>query len=48
MIYWKRPTGGRVFHAGAIGAGWALSGDARLRTLLRNVLAHFDVEPVKA
>src|SRR5439155_24204250 len=48
MIYWDRPGGGRVFNAGAIGAGWALSGDPRLRTLLRNVLHHFGIPPAKA
>ncbi len=48
MIYWERPQGGRVFHAGAIAAGWALSADARLDTLMRNVLSRFGVEPRKA
>lgn len=43
MIYWERPEGGRVFHAGAIGAGWALSADPRLQALMRNVLHHFGV-----
>jgi hypothetical protein len=41
MIYWERPDGGRVFNAGSIGAGWVLSVDPRMSTLLRNVLAHF-------
>lgn len=45
MIYWKRPKGGEVFHAGAIPSGWTLSVDARMRTLLRNVLHHFGVKP---
>ena len=44
MIYWQRPNGGRVFHAGAIGAGWALSADPKWRTVMRNVLHHFGVE----
>ncbi len=44
MIYWKRPRGGEVFHAGAIPSGWTLSVDARMRTLLRNVLHHFGVK----
>jgi N,N-dimethylformamidase len=48
MVYWERPQGGRVFHAGAIAAGWALSADPRLATLMRNVLSHFGVEPRKA
>jgi hypothetical protein len=43
MIYWERPTGGRVFNAGAIGAGWALHGDERWATVVRNVLHHFGV-----
>jgi len=48
MIYWERPTGGRVFHAGSIGAGWALSVDPKWRTVMRNVLHHFDVKPKPA
>ncbi len=47
MIYWQRPQGGRVFHAGSLGAGWGLSADPKFQTLLRNVLFHFGVEPVK-
>jgi N,N-dimethylformamidase len=43
MIYWERPQGGKVFHAGAIGAGWALSADPKLQSLLRNVLHHFGI-----
>ena len=43
MIYWERPQGGRVFHAGAIGAGWALGVDPALQKLMRNVLFHFGV-----
>ena len=43
MIYWERPQGGRVFHAGAIGAGWALSVDPKLQALMRNVLHAFRV-----
>lgn len=43
MIYWERPTGGRVFNAGAIGSGWVLSVDPKMAGLLRNVLAHFGV-----
>ena len=33
MIYWQRPQGGRVFHAGSVGAGWGLSVDPRFQTL---------------
>ena len=40
MIYWKRPQGGTVFNAGAIGFGWALDADPKLTKLLRNVLHH--------
>ncbi|MFM8359240.1 MAG: N,N-dimethylformamidase beta subunit family domain-containing protein [Verrucomicrobiota bacterium] len=43
MIYWERPDGGRVFHAGSIGSGWALSADPRFQVLIRNVLHHFGV-----
>ena len=43
MIYWERSEGGRVFNAGAIGAGWTLQVDDRWASLLRNVLAHFGV-----
>lgn len=43
MIYWERPQGGRVFHSGAIGTGWALSADPKLQALLRNVLHHFGI-----
>ncbi len=48
MIYWERPSGGRVFHAGAIAAGWALSVDPKWQTIMRNVLHHFDVKPNRA
>lgn len=41
MIYWERPEGGRVFNAGSIGSGWALSADPKFQTLMRNVLAKF-------
>ncbi|MCI0748641.1 MAG: hypothetical protein L0Y58_24800, partial [Verrucomicrobia subdivision 3 bacterium] len=45
MIYWERPEGGRVFNTGSIGTGWALLADARLQSLLRNVLHHFGADP---
>lgn len=45
MIYWERPRGGRVFHAGSLGAGWGLSVDPKFQKLLRNVLTHFGVQP---
>jgi N,N-dimethylformamidase len=45
MIYWQRPQGGRVFHAGSIAAGWALSADPKLQALMRNVLHEFGVRP---
>lgn len=44
MIYWERPEGGRVFHAGSIASGWALQADRRFQALFRNVLHHFGVE----
>lgn len=47
MILWERPQGGRVFHAGAIGAGWALSVDPKLQILLRNVLHSFGIPYLK-
>ncbi len=43
MLYWERPQGGRVFHAGSLGSGWGLSVDPRFQTLIRNVLDHFGV-----
>ncbi|WP_439520227.1 N,N-dimethylformamidase beta subunit family domain-containing protein [Hydrogenophaga sp.] len=45
MIYWERPQGGRVFHAGAVGASWVLGVDEVFGLLLRNVLHHFGVQP---
>jgi hypothetical protein len=45
VIYWERPEGGRVFHAGSLGSGWGLSADPKFQTLIRNVLAHFGVTP---
>jgi len=47
LIYWQRPQGGRVFHAGSIGAGWGLSVDPKFQTLMRNVLFHFGVKPTE-
>lgn len=44
MLYWERPQGGRVFHAGSLGSGWGLSVDPKMQTLIRNVLHHFGVE----
>jgi hypothetical protein len=43
MIYWKRPRGGRVFHAGAVGAAWVVGSDPNFGKLLHNVLHHFGV-----
>ena len=40
MIYWERPTGGKVFNAGAIGFGWGLDADPKLGKLFRNVIFH--------
>jgi len=44
MIYWQRPGGGRVFHAGSLGSGWGLSADPKFQALIRNVLHHFGVK----
>lgn len=44
LIYWERPTGGRVFHAGSIAAGAVLSVDPKWQTVMRNVLHHFGVK----
>lgn len=43
MIYWKRPEGGAVFNAGAIGASWVLGSDPLFERLLVNVQHHFDI-----
>jgi hypothetical protein len=45
MIYWERPQGGRVFHAGAVGAAWVLGSDPVFGRLMRNVLYRFGVPP---
>ncbi len=44
MIFWKRPAGGHVFHAGSINAGSTLSADPRWTGLMHNVLNHFGVK----
>lgn len=46
MIYWERPKGGRVFHAGSINAGSTLALDETWSGLLQNVLSHFGVKKV--
>jgi hypothetical protein len=43
MIYWERPGGGRVFHAGSINAGSTLSKNPKWSLLMENVLHHFGV-----
>ena len=43
MIYWERPGGGRVFHAGSINAGSTLAADPKWSGLMQNVLDHFGV-----
>ena len=45
MIYWERPEGGRVFHAGSIASGRALHGDKKFQALFRNALDRFGVRP---
>ena len=37
MIYWERPGGGRVFHAGSINSGSTLGADPKWTGLLKNV-----------
>ncbi len=44
MTYWERPRGGRVFHAGCIAGGWALSVDPKMQALMRNALHRFGVK----
>lgn len=43
MIYWERPTGGRVFHSGSINSGSTLGNDPNWSKLMQNVLSHFGV-----
>jgi hypothetical protein len=40
MIWWERPQGGKVFHAGAIAWGWTLDVDPKQTKIMRNVLFH--------
>ena len=47
MIYWERPGGGRVFHAGVIAGGWVLHVDPKFQAVMRNALAKFGVTPNK-
>ncbi|MDV6032369.1 MAG: c-type cytochrome [Phycisphaera sp. RhM] len=44
IIYWERPTGGRVFHTGSIATAWGVYHDEHMSKLLKNVLHHFGVE----
>lgn len=44
IIDWQRPSGGRVFAAGAIAIGSKLASDPKLGALARNVLHHFGVK----
>ena len=43
IIYWERPSGGRVFHTGSIATAWGVYHDERLGKLLMNALHHFGV-----
>ena len=47
MVYWDRPGGGHVFHAGSINAGSTLSKDENWSNLMHNVLHHFGASPEK-
>jgi N,N-dimethylformamidase len=44
MIYWERPEGGRVFHAGTVSAGRGFGNDPKFALLIKNVLHHFGVD----
>jgi hypothetical protein len=48
MIYWERPDGGRVFHAGTVSAGRGFGNDPRFGLLVKNVLHHFGVMPERS
>ena len=48
MIYWERDDGGRVFAAPSISAAWPLARDEHWSKLLKNVLDHFGVRPMRA
>jgi len=43
VIYWQRPQGGKVFNAGSIACGWALSSDPKFGVVIDNVLDDFGV-----
>jgi hypothetical protein len=43
LIYWERPTGGRVLNAGSTNYPGALAVDPGLQVLTRNVLHHMGV-----
>ena len=47
MIYWERDDGGRVFAAPSISAAWPLARDEHWSKLLKNVLDHFGVQPMR-
>jgi hypothetical protein len=44
MIYWKRPSGGRLFNAASIAYSGSLAVDPAIQALTRNVLHHFGVQ----
>ena len=44
IIYWERPTGGRVFHTGSIATAWGVYHDEPMSKLMKNVLHHFGVK----
>jgi N,N-dimethylformamidase beta subunit-like protein/concanavalin A-like lectin/glucanase superfamily protein len=45
IIYWERPSGGRVFNAGSVNAGSTLWSDPAFSTLVMNALARFGSPP---
>jgi len=43
LIYWERPTGGKVINSGSIGTGFGLLVDEEFQKFFRNALHHFGV-----
>jgi hypothetical protein len=41
LIYWERPTGGKVINSGSIGTGFGLLADEEFQKFFRNALHHF-------
>lgn len=43
VIHWRRPSGGQVFAAPSISAGWTLASCPQWSTMMKNVLHHFGI-----